>query len=123
MFKDADVIHVYTRREAVADGVLVDVTQLARQAGFCVPVAVTAAVYEGVVKVPPGADYTDETGRLWDVLNCCRVAALGSRSSSSELAFEVLVQYERQRKVSLKSVCGPDDDGRPCVTIMLPDED
>jgi hypothetical protein len=25
--------------------------------------------------------------------------------------------------VHLKAVCGPDDDGSPCLTIMLPEED
>jgi hypothetical protein len=25
--------------------------------------------------------------------------------------------------VDLKAVFGPDDDGSPCITIMLPDED
>lgn len=25
--------------------------------------------------------------------------------------------------VQLKAVCGPDDSGSPCVTVMLPDED
>jgi len=28
-----------------------------------------------------------------------------------------------QRLVTLKAVCGPSDDGSPCVTIMRPDED
>ena len=27
------------------------------------------------------------------------------------------------RLVTLKSVSGPGDDGEPCITIMLPDED
>ena len=31
---DAEVIHVYTRAQALADGVLVDVSPLAREAGF-----------------------------------------------------------------------------------------
>ncbi|MBY0514105.1 MAG: hypothetical protein K2P78_09370 [Gemmataceae bacterium] len=123
MNNEMPVIFAYSRREAIADGVLVDVSELARRAGFCVPVATTAAVHQQVVRVPEGVGCQDESARLWDVLNCCRVAALAHRSSSSELCFEVLVQYERQRKVRLKSVCGPGDDGRPCVTIMLPEED
>jgi hypothetical protein len=29
----------------------------------------------------------------------------------------------RPKLVHLKAVCGPDDDGTPCLTIMTPDED
>jgi hypothetical protein len=25
--------------------------------------------------------------------------------------------------VRLKAVCGPDDDGAPCITVMMPEED
>jgi hypothetical protein len=39
MFEDADLIHRYTRADAIRDGVLIDVTQTAREAGFRWPVA------------------------------------------------------------------------------------
>jgi hypothetical protein len=29
----------------------------------------------------------------------------------------------RAKLVTLKAVIGPDDDGRPCITIMYPHED
>jgi hypothetical protein len=40
-------------------------------------------------------------------------------------AVRLLVRNDkrRPRPVRLKAVCGPDDDGRACITIMLPDED
>ncbi len=41
LFKDADLIPVYTRAQALADGVLVDVTETAKEAGFRAPVALT----------------------------------------------------------------------------------
>lgn len=34
MFTDFEVIHTYTHAQAIEDGVLVDVSDLARQAGF-----------------------------------------------------------------------------------------
>jgi len=39
MFENADLIHRYTRADAIADGVLIDVSQTAREAGFAYPVA------------------------------------------------------------------------------------
>jgi hypothetical protein len=40
---DPDLISAYSRSEALADGLLVDVTETAREAGFLYPVALTRA--------------------------------------------------------------------------------
>lgn len=45
---DAEVISVYTRAQALEDGVLVDLTDWAREAGFKIPVAVTQGVWSVV---------------------------------------------------------------------------
>jgi len=42
MFENADLIHRYTRADALRDGVLIDVTATAKEAGFKYPVALTA---------------------------------------------------------------------------------
>jgi hypothetical protein len=44
MFGPEDLIHRYTRAGALADGVLVDVSAVAREAGIRFPVALTRAV-------------------------------------------------------------------------------
>src|SRR4051812_27741843 len=38
-----EVIFAYTRKQAIEDGVLVDVTETAKEAGFKIPVALTRA--------------------------------------------------------------------------------
>jgi hypothetical protein len=68
MFEEADLIHSYTRADALRDGVLVDVSATAREAGLRHPVALTRAAWERCVTVPPGVLCQDEAGRLWDVL-------------------------------------------------------
>ena len=45
LFSDADLIHSYSRAQAIEDGVLVDVSETAREAGFTVPVAITRAAW------------------------------------------------------------------------------
>jgi hypothetical protein len=40
MFDHTDVIHRYTRADAIRDGVLIDVTAVAREAGLRYPVAI-----------------------------------------------------------------------------------
>lgn len=118
------VIFAYTRAEAIADGVLVDVTELAKEAGFNYPVAITSTVYEAFVKAPEGVTDQEETGRLWDILNMLRFGAAQSKGES-EILFQLYVRNDNRKAklVTLKSVCGPNDDASPCITVMMPDED
>jgi hypothetical protein len=74
MFEEADLIHRYTRAGALRDGVLIDASGAAREAGFRYPVAMTAAAWAKCVAVPPGVACQDEAGRLWDVLTVLRLA-------------------------------------------------
>lgn len=88
MTTDDTLMIAYSRSDALADGVLIDVTHTAREAGFRVPVALTSAVLAACVKIPPGVTGQDEPGRLWDVLTMLRHAARagpgrGARSSST----------------------------------------
>jgi hypothetical protein len=123
----ADVIYAYTRAQAIEDGVLVDVSEMAREAGIKFPVAVTSAVWGKYVEVPEGVTCQDETGRLWDILWMFRRAA--AKFSGSTLLFELYVRnHNRDRLdsrdlVTLKAICGPGDTPEPVITIMLPDED
>jgi hypothetical protein len=43
MFDERDLIHSYSRAQAIADGVLIDVSATAREAGIRCPVALTRA--------------------------------------------------------------------------------
>lgn len=74
-WQDADVIHVYTRAQALADGALSDISRLATEAGFRYPVAVTAAVWH---ILEPSDDLArlgqSATGHAWDVLQVLRAA-------------------------------------------------
>jgi len=44
--KDVEITAAYTRDQAIEDGFLVDVSDMAREAGFKWPVAVTRRVWE-----------------------------------------------------------------------------
>jgi hypothetical protein len=125
MFEDADLIHSYTRAEAIRDGVLIDVSATAKEAGIRYPVALTRAVWERCVTVPPGVHCQNEAGRLWDVLWLLRLAI--GRSDGQEVRFAVHVRNDNRERtpplVRLKAICGPNDDGSPCIAVLLPDED
>src|SRR5262245_26906688 len=125
MFTDEDVIFAYTRAQAIADGELIDVTSTAKEAGFRYPVALTRAVWCEYVEVPAGVEGQDEGGRLWDILVMLRYAIPGNEDRE-ELRFRLHVRNDNRERmpplVELKAVCGPDDDGSPCITVMEPDE-
>jgi hypothetical protein len=118
------VIHSVSRQDLLQDGVLVDVTPLARQAGFTFPVAVGRSVWEAYVEVPPGVDGQDRTGRLWDILWMLR-CHIRRGADGSSLLFSLSVRNDDHppRRVHLKALCGPGDQGEPVITILLPDED
>jgi Family of unknown function (DUF6573) len=120
------VIFRYTREQAIEDGVLVDVSEMAREAGFRFPVALTQAVYAECVEVPEGVTGQDVSGRLWDVLWMLLVAVKASSGELSEVRYEVLVRNDDAKPAKLthlKSLCGPGDEAEPVITIMFPNED
>jgi len=122
-----DVIFSYTRSQAVADGVQVEVTKTAHEAGIRFPVFLTCAVYDAYVTVPPGVEAQDEAGRLWDVITMTRFAILRSRPGCDRLPVALYVRNDNRapRLVRLTAVCGPldIDDPQPAITVMLMDED
>ena len=138
-------IHSYSRDQAIADGVLVDLTTaiddarqlLCQQAGFNVPVAITRAAWVETVEAggtwkPDGNGEILElkggqslTGRLWDVLWMLRIACDRAKNCD-RLHFQVLVDVHgngRHKLVRLWALCGPGDNARPVITIMLEGED
>ncbi len=125
MFDDFDVIYCYTRKQAIEDGVLIDVTFTAQEAGFNWSVAITSAVWHRYI-VPDERLLNHgqcEQGRLWDVLVSLLYAA--SQKSDTVMYFKVsfLMASTHRKTVTLKAVAGFGDSGEPVITIMLPDED
>jgi hypothetical protein len=127
MFENADLIHRYTRADALRDGVLIDVSATAKEAGFKYPVALTAAAWALCVAVPPGVRCQDEAGRLWDVLTMLHWAVRGQSDGARELRFGVHVRSDNRDTVPplvrFKALCGPGDQGQPVLTVVLPEED
>jgi len=118
-----EVIYAYTRAQAIEDRVLIDAGEMAKEAGFKYPVALTSAVWADYVRVPEGVECQDEQGRLWDILNMLRFA-IHEDGSGNEVSFSLYVNNgKKPEPVYLKSICGPGDDAKPVITIMQPHED
>ena len=121
------VIYSYTRAQAVADGVQVDVSTVAAEAGIRFPVFLTCGVYDAYVTVPDGVTGQDEAGRLWDVVWLLRFAILRAKPGADRLPVALYVRNDNRRAklVKLIATCGPLDldDPAPAITLMLPGED
>jgi len=126
------VVSSYSRAQAIDNGVLVDVTSMAREAGFKWPAALTHAAWCDCVAWTERDNrlqvYQDESGRLWDMLFMAFYAIRTATDSGNQLRFS-LYRVPRDgctreaQEVTLKLMVGPGDAGEPVITIMLPNED
>lgn len=136
--KSLPIIHAYTREQAFADGVLVNLstTKEWRDAGFVVPVACTRSVWEKCIEWSAEDSirqtHQDQAGRLWDVLYmlqfAIRLQARRGAAGETTMRFDLYVvprdgRSTRARRTTLKAVIGPGDYAEPVLTIMMPDED
>jgi len=119
-----DVIHHYSRAQAIIDGVLVDVSEVARGLGFHAPVAFTVAVWARCVAWSGEETNQDEQGRLWDVLWIARLAMRSAKNQSEvDYTLRVVQVGGVVEHVALRLSIGPGDEGEPVITIMLFEED
>jgi hypothetical protein len=109
------VISSYTRKQALSDGQLIDVSKDAEEAGFKWPVAITPGVKGKLTPKSKGTGQSFE-GRLWDLLSVMKFAA---KKGGTEIFFVAKMGREN---VKFKMVSGPGDDGEPVITVMLPSE-
>ena len=139
LFEGFEVVSVYTREQAIADGVLVDVTTIAKEAGFKLHTVVTRNVWERCVGVPERLEGQgqSEEGRLWDVLWMASIAARRAPAGENLVTFKVSVvdvqrsdgSTDRQEHVLWLHV-GPGDRAEPVpslysrtgLTIMFPED-
>ena len=127
-----DIISTYTRAQAIEDGVLIDISSTAKEAGFEWPVAMTAGAWADCVAWSDTDSqaqvYQDQSGRLWDVIFMAFQAISLSRETGDRLLFR-LYRVPRDghstdaEVTTLKLVVGPGDGGEPVITIVLPHED
>src|SRR6266700_7596218 len=94
---DAEVIDAYTRAQALEDRVLVDVSEMAKEAGIKFPVALNDTVWGQYVEVPEGVTAQDEAGRLWDILWMFRCAA--AKFDGSTLRFRLYVRNHNREQL------------------------
>lgn len=125
MNEEFNLIYRYSRADAISDGILLDVSDTAREAGIVYPVAITAAVHANYVRVPDGVTAQDERGRLWDIVFMLYFA-IKRAPEGDTLLYTVFIRNtndDAPKPVKFKALCHPGDLGEPVVTVMMPNED
>jgi hypothetical protein len=133
-FYDWDIIHTYTRADALNDGELVaGDPQLLTQAGFLWPLAYTRSVFATCIdwddtddhRTPEGTGQS-RIGREWDVLTMLYRAISARKASGTAeghtLTFTVAAIPRtggtRPIPVTLYAAFGPGDNGEPVITVV-----
>ena len=123
-----NLIYAYTRKQAIEDGNLLDVTAQAKESGFKVPVCVSLNLYAKYITPPSGLEGEGQSveGRLHDLFTMCMLG-IQKQLNECRVNFKVLFLMKSQPRSleEVEVVCqiGPDDDMKPCITLMLPEDD
>ena len=110
MFDDFELIYSYSRKQALADGVLIDVSGVAKRSDFLLPTVVSAnllALIDAENQLPVlFAVFHDKwkfKQGLEDILETQTISKTG-------------------RAITVILHIGPGDDGEPVLTMMLPED-
>lgn len=129
-FDNAEIIHSYSRKQAIEDGVLVDLSsgafeKLAKEAGFRFPVACTSRSFQACMEMTKASTRAGCSleGRVWDVLYMLKLQLRGVKGPICHFQVMAVTRSVRPFLVRLKAVCGPGDNLEPVITIMMEDED
>ncbi len=127
-FAGFEVISVYSREQALDDGLLVDITHHAVRHGVLIPCAVTRAVWSVLDKdllwIDGGKGGEILTAPSLEILSERIAAMLSDMKSALRRAPDDTDRvFFRALDTDLWSLVGPGDTAAPVMTIMLQGED
>ncbi len=128
-WEDAEIIHAYSRADAIRDGALISVDEtLSKQAGLNFPVALCRDVWDTYVDWTDAdtkrQTHQDLKGRLWDILCMLKFAILLSKNVNDRLRFSLRVvpkglnsKAKQAKLIHLWAHIHPGDELEPVITI------
>jgi hypothetical protein len=122
--EEFEVISVYTRKQAIEDGVLVDLSGLFPNDTriYKYPVACTMTVW-GMIEDACERTREDAGAYVWDLCWMSANMMAVVKDDGDMRLFRCAIPLGGKAKL-FKVVVGPGDDGvEPVITIMMPDED
>jgi hypothetical protein len=135
-FTGAFIICAYSRAQAIADGELIDCSDLALEAGIKVPTAISCRAFDTCVAIPDPLPRSmigqSISGRMWNVVwlaaaaarSCARTRKPNDQPTDQvRYTVRVLDETGVHRVHRLWAKAGPGDDGEMCLTVMAEGED
>lgn len=114
-----DVIYSYSRKQAIEDGVLVDLSQVeCMRQHWKHHFACTAAIWS-ILEQALAKPAQDVSGICHDISTMAKLAIHGAHDTS-QVHFEVIIAGAKH---AMKLHVGPGDTPEPVLTLMLPNED
>lgn len=124
-----NTIHMYTREQALEDGILIDVTKNSEKLGIKVPVAITAALWSEINNIPEKFSFQSPEYRLSEVLFMLKINII-RYGDESQINYKTGIEHEIEtnngkilKELEVKAVIGLGDNHETVMTIMLPNED
>jgi hypothetical protein len=106
---DFDVIHVYTRAQAIEDGILVDITDIAWDCGLVLPCCMTVGI----------ACAIEQEVELPVILQEFRRLIFTEYRHDDGNTIKMTVKSVTCDEIDIYLVIHPDDTGLPVLTLML----
>ncbi|MCY4655336.1 MAG: hypothetical protein OXC80_00815 [Gammaproteobacteria bacterium] len=126
----SDYGYAGSRKEALAQGTIIDVGNTRWEAGFKWPLAIAADVYDDCVKWDEADNDKVETPvtqdlRLWNLVHAAAECVRLEERHTNRLTFDIYCvnrndESFKERRVTVLIIGHPDDGGHPCLTIRYP---
>lgn len=122
-FEDAEIIHAYSRAEAIEDGVLIDVSKQAAEVGITLHTAVTPAVWAELIGNPKWEGWGTEEERLRRLLSDACNELEKRDNGTAFFCIRMVDMGSIAGEIHLRAQRGPGDHLEPVLTVMLSHED
>ena len=124
MFTDEDIISCYTWDDACEDGTFVNVSHMAKGAGFTLPVAITSTIFEGHLR---GKTDNDTNLKINTLLMLLAVHIKGlkdqGKAASNHLVYHAdFGKEEGVTKLWVNIEGRSPSNPEPVMTLLLPED-
>lgn len=116
---------ITNRQQAIQAGMLIDVTEDAKQLGLTFPVTVTKPLWDIGIAPLPELSEQEKAERLRDVLMAFRLRLAGQTTLSPLIDFPAMLALPPggvPQPVPLFALIQPDEQNRATATLLLPNE-
>jgi hypothetical protein len=112
-----EVISIYTRKQAIEDGVLTDVTELSKRAGFKLHTVIAEGLMNEVLREAARTEREIDTV-IYFLLKLANFKIVNEGSGVDMI--KIPLPWNKQRVFYVH--IGPGDDGEAVLTLMFPED-